>query len=81
MAIKRSSSEDKSQRLPLQRKSKLTQPNVAGDSDEEKILLPTANREESEENEYPKETKSKSRSTPKSPPAQSKKPVVMGLPV
>lgn len=51
MAIKRSSSEDKSQRLPLQRKNKLTKDNSSTHSEDEKILLPTANTEETQGNE------------------------------
>ena len=51
MAIKRSSSQDKSQRLPLQRKSKLTKNNSSTNFDDKKILLPTANAEESQGNE------------------------------
>ncbi len=53
MAIKRSSSTDKSQRLPLQRKSKSTKnSNLSTDTVEDKqILQPTANTEETTTNE------------------------------
>ena len=51
MAIRRSSSQDKSQSLPLQRKSKFSQSKPASNSEDKEILLPTANTEETSSNE------------------------------
>lgn len=50
MAIRRSSSQDKSQSLPLQRKSKFSEQSSLNSEDRE-ILLPTANNEETATNE------------------------------
>jgi Holliday junction DNA helicase RuvB len=50
MAIRRSSSQDKSQSLPLQRKSKFSKKSPLNPEDKE-ILLPTANNEETSTNE------------------------------